>query len=76
MDWILGYLIGIVTCVIILALTGFICDDDETVWLIPVIWPLILIGYLVLLVYAIVVYFIDKCYFIINRTKEVKKPTK
>ena len=52
MIWVLGYLIGIILCVMVLSFTGFDCDDNETVWLVAVMCPLILIGYFLLLVCA------------------------
>lgn len=70
MTWvIIGYLIGIVLCVIVLAFTGFDCDDDETVWLVAVMWPLILIVYFLLLIYAIGVFVIDRYFYKIKRKK-------
>ena len=63
MSWVIGYLIGIVLCVIVLAFTGYICDDDETVWLVAVMWPLILIIYFLSLLYAVVVFFIDRYFY-------------
>lgn len=70
MIWFLGYLIGIVLCVIVLSFTTFNCDDDETVWLVSIMWPLILIGYFLLLVCAILERLIDKYYYIKNRIKK------
>ncbi len=49
MIWVLGYLIGIILyVVVVLAFTGFDCDDDETALLFAVMWPLPLIGYFIL----------------------------
>ncbi len=69
MIWVVGYLIGVVLCMIVLAFTGFISDDDETVWLVAVMWPLILLGYFLLLIYAIVVFVIDRYFHKIKRKK-------
>ena len=69
MIWVVGYLIGVVLCVIVLAFTGFISDDDETVWLVAVMWPLILLGYFLLLIYTIVVFVIDRYFHKIKRKK-------
>ena len=62
MIWVLGYLIGIILCVIVLYLTGFKCDYGDPVFLLSISWPILLI---VFLIYAIVVFFID-VYFYIN----------
>ena len=69
MIWVVGYLIGIILCVIVLSFTGFNCDDDETVWLVAVMWPLILLGYFLLLIYTIVVFVIDRYFYKIKRKK-------
>ena len=60
MTWVLGYLIGLVLCVIVLAFTEY--NDDETVWLAAVMWPLIFI-------YAIGTFFIDKYFYIIDKIR-------
>lgn len=62
MSWILGYLIGIILCVIVLSFTGFKCDYGDPVFLLSIVWPILLI---VFLIYAIGVFFIDT-YFYIN----------
>jgi len=67
MTWVLGYLIGLVLCVIVLAFTGY--NDDETVWLAAVMWPLILIGYFLIFIYAIGTFFIDKYFYIIDKIR-------
>ena len=66
MIWAIGYLIGTVLCVIVLAFTNFNCDDGDTVWLVAIMWPLILFGYFLLLIYALVVFVIDVCLYVIN----------
>lgn len=75
MIWIFGYLIGIILFVIVLCLTGFDCDDDETVWLVAVIWPLILIVYFLLLIYAIGVFFINEYFYINDKIRKKRNKT-
>lgn len=62
MIWVIGYMIGIILCVIVLYLIGFKCDDGDPVFLLSTVWPILLI---VFLIYAIGVFFID-VYFYIN----------
>lgn len=62
MIWGLGYLIGIILCVVVLAFTGFDCDDVDTVWLVAVMWPLLLIVYFIVLIWDINEHFIDIFY--------------
>jgi thiosulfate reductase cytochrome b subunit len=69
MIWIIGYLIGIILCVIVLYLTGFNCNNGNAVFLLSTGWPILLIGFLI---YAIVVFFIDVHFYFKDKNKDKK----
>lgn len=75
MIWVLGYLIGVILCALVLLVLLLTdnSEDDETTWLVSVIWPFILIGYFLVLVYAVSTHFIDKYGYIIKNKTNIKE---